>query len=108
LFELKKLLVLFALFLLFGFGYCVSLPDEIPGIVSATAQKDKAAVVLITTLIEGTLVYPSFEFVFVSENIEGTWQHPEESFTFNVDGTFRNWSTTQGYDFQGIQQTETR
>jgi len=90
---------------LIGFGYCVSLPSETPGIASATAQKDKAAVVLITTLVEGTLVYPSFEFVFVGGSIEGTWQHPEESFTFNADGSFRNWNTTQGYDFQGTYST---
>ena len=102
---LRKLSVLLVLFLLLGFGYCVSLPDEKPGIVSATAQKDKASVVLITTLVEGTLVYPSFEFMFVGGSIVGTWQHPQESFTFNSDGTFRNWSTDQEYDFEGTYST---
>ena len=67
----------------------VSLPDEVPGIVTQTAQKDKAAVVLISSVVTGIVSWPSFTMeLAVDESILGTWQHPNETVIFNADGRF--------------------
>jgi serine protease Do len=67
----------------------VSLPDEVPSIATQTAQKDKAAVVLISSVVTGLVSWPSFTMkLAVDENILGTWQHPAETVIFNADGRF--------------------
>jgi hypothetical protein len=58
------LMVLIFALLVLPLALAVSLPDQAPDIVSATAQKDKAAIVLIRTIISGQAVYPSFELQF--------------------------------------------
>lgn len=104
--SLNRTMVLFVLIVIiesFTPVFAVSFPDERPDIVSATAQKDKAAIVLIRTIISGKAQYPSFEIQFAgaSGSIVGTWQHPNESFSFNADGTFHNWSINGQYDLYG-------
>jgi len=69
----------------------VSLPDRVPGIVTQTAQKDKAAIVRITSVVTGKAVMPSFRLVepgYGSDSIVGTWQCPSETVTFTEDGRF--------------------
>ncbi|MFH1234392.1 MAG: trypsin-like peptidase domain-containing protein [Candidatus Diapherotrites archaeon] len=101
----KSYFLVFLVFILafLPLALAVSLPDQAPDIVSATAQKDKAAIVLIRTVISGQAVYPSFELQFggTGGSIVGTWQHPSETFIFNADNTFRNWSTDGQYNLQG-------
>ncbi|MCX6802263.1 MAG: trypsin-like peptidase domain-containing protein, partial [Candidatus Diapherotrites archaeon] len=111
-FGLKAGLAAFLLLMVFSSALAVTLPDERPDIVSATAQKDKAAIVLIRTIISGQAVYPSFELQFgaAGGGIVGTWQGQSETgqsetFIFNEDSTFRDWSTTGQYNLQGTYTT---
>ncbi len=92
-------------------GYAVSLPDKMPGIITQTAQKDKAAIVLIKSIVTGTAVMPSFTMVqgggaAQTGSIVGTWQSNIETVTFTADGRFSGSSQQNGvfsgtYTLQG-------
>ncbi|MBU0898534.1 MAG: trypsin-like peptidase domain-containing protein [Nanoarchaeota archaeon] len=88
----------------------VSLPDEIPNIITQTAQKDKASVVLINSIITGTVLMPSYEMSFTgsttddSGSIVGTWQAEGETLTFTSSGEFDG-DSNYGY-FSGTYSTQ--
>ena len=91
-------------------GHAVSLPDKMPGIIAQTAQKDKAAIVLIKSIVTGTAVMPSFTMVqggaANTGSIVGTWQSNIETVTFTADGRFSGSSPQSGafggtYTLQG-------
>ena len=71
----------------------VSMPDSKPGIIAQTAQKDKAAIVLINSVVTGTAVIPSFQIVpggsGGSGSVVGTWRSVYETTTFTANGRFR-------------------
>ncbi|HLC36371.1 MAG TPA: trypsin-like peptidase domain-containing protein [archaeon] len=87
-------------------GNAVSLPDVVPGIISQTAQKDKAAVVMITTDVSGTWSMPSFELIeIIDSDVIGVWQLPEGTITsFDLDG---RWETAglDGFSNSGFFET---
>jgi len=84
----------------------VSLPDEVPGIATQTAQKNKAAVVLISSVVTGVVSWPSFTMeLAVDEGILGTWQHPAETVIFNADGRF-SCITIEESELSGTYATE--
>ncbi len=74
----------------------VSMPDGMPGIIAQTAQKDKAAIVLINSIVTGTAVLPSYQTVQGGTpasgggggSIVGTWQSAYETTTFTARGRF--------------------
>ena len=69
----------------------VSLPDEMPGITTQTAQKDKAAIVMIQSVVTGTVSWPSFTLELAAdESIVGTWQSTDGTDTviFYANGQF--------------------
>jgi|GEM_PF-806191 len=71
----------------------VSLPDEVPGITTQTAQKDKAAIVMIQSVVTGTVSWPSFTLQVAgggSGSIVGTWQSTDgtDTVTFYGNGEF--------------------
>lgn len=85
----------------------VSLPTKTPSIVTQTAQKDKAAVVLINSIVSGTVIIPSYTYTFAgAEGIVGTWNSAQETVTFTEDwqfsgdtegvGTYSGTYTTEG------------
>ena len=69
----------------------ISLPEKPPNIIGQTAQKDKAAVVYINSIVTATAVMPSFNLVEGATDgtgsIVGTWQSAE-TVTFTADGNF--------------------
>lgn len=88
----------------------VSLPDKTPNIITQTAQKDKAAIVLIQSIVSGTAVMPSFSMVqggssSSGEGIVGTWQSSIETITFTADGQFSG-SSPQSGSFGGTYTTQ--
>ena len=97
--------LIFASFLLLSSLSCsalaaVSLPTEVPNMITQTAQKDKAAIVLINSIVTGTASMPSYELVIgggSSSSIVGTWQSAAETFVFNADGTFVDTAGTETY-----------
>jgi len=69
----------------------VSLPDDVPGITAQTAQKDKAAIVLIQSVVKGTVSWPSYTMELATdEDIVGTWQSTDGTDTviFYANGEF--------------------
>jgi len=69
----------------------VSLPDKVPGITTQTAQKDKAAIVMIQSVVTGTVSWPSYTMeLTVDESILGTWQSTDGTDTviFYANGEF--------------------
>jgi serine protease Do len=69
----------------------VSLPDEVPGITTQTAQKDKAAIVMIQSVVSGTVSWPSYTMELAAdEDIVGTWQSTDGTDTviFYANGEF--------------------
>jgi len=69
----------------------VSLPDEVPGITTQTAQKDKAAIVMIQSVVTGTVSWPSYIMELAAdESIVGTWQSTDGTDTviFYANGEF--------------------
>lgn len=100
------------IFFLFTSAYifgAVSLPDTSPNIVTKTAQKDKAAIVSINSIVTGTAVMPSFKLVQSGTggggtgtgSIVGTWQSDYETVTFTADGKFSG-SSPQSGAFSGL------
>ncbi len=84
-------------------GLAVSLPDKVPNIITQTAQKDKAAIVLINSITTGTAVMPSFTVIpqgaastETGGSIVGTWQSSDETVTFNANGQFSSSSIKYG------------
>ncbi len=69
----------------------VSLPDKVPGITTQTAQKDKAAIVMIQSVVTGTVSWPSYTIELAAdESIVGTWQSTDGTDTviFYANGEF--------------------
>jgi len=69
----------------------VSLPDEVPNITTQTAQKDKAAIVMIQSVVTGTVSWPSYTMALAAdESIVGTWQSTDGTDTviFYANGEF--------------------
>jgi len=69
----------------------VSLPDKVPGITTQTAQKDKAAIVMIQSVVTGTVSWPSFTMELAADgSIVGTWQSLDGTDTviFYANGEF--------------------
>jgi len=69
----------------------VSLPDNVPGITTQTAQKDKAAIVMIQSVVTGTVLWPSYTMELAAdESIVGTWQSTDGTDTviFYANGVF--------------------
>ena len=78
---------------------------DMPGPVSRTAQRDKAAVVHIQSIVSGRAIWPSYQFVERAsagggDSIVGTWQTPGETVTFTADGRFSGHNANAGA-FQG-------
>lgn len=91
-------------------GAAVSLPDKLPNIIVQTAQKDKAAIVLIQSIVTGTATMPSFTTAQGSGaaqtgGIVGTWQSNIETVTFTADGRFSGTSPQSGA-FSGTYTTQ--
>ena len=106
------LVILFVGILMFSSSVfaAVSLPDKVPNIIAQTAQKDKAAIVYIESIVTGTAVYPTYVMVQGGAvagggNIVGTWQHPQETLTFYANGEFTGNSIQIGY-FSGTYATQ--
>ena len=80
-------------------GLAVSLPEagQVPSIISKTAQKDKAAIVLISSIVSGTAIIPSFTIELGAGSLVGTWESTYETVTFTEDGQF----TVRGYYTDG-------
>jgi S1-C subfamily serine protease len=94
---MKKTLMLIFILLLFSTSLsAISLPEKPPNIIGQTAQKDKAAVVYINSIVTATAVIPSFTLVEGTTggtgSIVGTWQlstnNGVDTLTFSADGTF--------------------
>ena len=69
----------------------VSLPDKVPGITTQTAQKDKAAIVMIQSVVSGIVSWPSYTLeLSADESIVGTWQSTDGTDTviFYANGEF--------------------
>jgi len=69
----------------------VSLPDKVPGITTQTAQKDKAAIVMIQSVVSGTVSWPAYTIELAAdESIVGTWQTTDGTDTviFYANGVF--------------------
>ena len=78
---------------------------DLPSPVSQTAQRDKAAVVHIQSIVSGRAIWPSYEYVSRASagtegGIVGTWQTPGETVTFTADGWFSGNNANAGA-FQG-------
>ncbi len=87
----------------------VSLPDKTPNIITQTAQKDKSAIILIQSIVSGTVVMPSFTTIQGGSSsgggLVGTWQSSYESITFTADGQFSG-SSPQSGSFGGTYTTQ--
>jgi S1-C subfamily serine protease len=86
----------------------VSLPDKPPGIIAQIAQKDKAGIVLINSIVTGKAVMPSYTMVQGgggSGSIVGTWQSSIETVTFTAGGQFSG-SSAQTGAFGGTYMTQ--
>ena len=71
----------------------VSLPDEVPNKITQVTQRDKPAIVMINTIISGTVSWPSFTLQVTgggSSSIVGTWQTADGTDTviFYANGVF--------------------
>ena len=90
-------------------GLAVSLPEEdhTPNIISQTSQKDKAAIVLIHSIVTGTAILPSFSIVAGPGSVVGTWQAATETVTFTQDGQFSSNGVYEGtaYVITGTYET---
>jgi S1-C subfamily serine protease len=88
-------------FLMTTEAIAISLPEQVPGIAARTAQKDKAAVVLINSIVTGTAVMPSFSLIqggtAGSGGLEATWQSPLETVTFSQGGQFTGTNLQTGF-----------
>lgn len=120
---LNVLVLMIMLFSMFSFlvfaekdevtTFAVSLPDKVPNIIAQTAQKDKAAIVYIQSIVSGTAVFPTYSIVpdggatttGAGGNIVGTWQHPQETLTFYANGEFTG-NSVQTKAFSGTYTTQ--
>jgi serine protease Do len=62
-----------------------------PGVISRTAQKDRAAVVHVYTDLVGTARWPSYQILQgggAGSGLVGTWASASETFVFTADGRF--------------------
>lgn len=88
-----------------AFG-AVSLPDKVPGIVTQIAQKDKAAIVLINSIVTGTALIPSYTVqTGGATTIVGDWETQTETLTFTEDGRFSATITATGARYSGTYET---
>ena len=91
-------------------GLAVAFPAKEPDVIEKTAQLDKASVVLINSIVTGTVVLPSFQLVQNSAYlIVGTWEAGGETVEFTEDGRFsttsQSTSTSGTYYLQGNELT---
>lgn len=97
----KTLLFLLTLLLFSACLFAISLPDKPPSIIGQTAQKDKAAVVYIASIVTATAVIPSYTMVEGTTDgtgtIVGTWQSGGETDTFTTDGSFSGGTSQSQY-----------
>jgi len=82
----------------------VSLPDKAPGITTQTAQKDKAAIVMIQSVVTGIVSWPSFTMELAADgSIVGTWQTTDGTDTviFYANGEFGGSYTPTSLSYSG-------
>ncbi|SCA63904.1 Uncharacterized protein SCG7086_BI_00060 [Chlamydiales bacterium SCGC AG-110-P3] len=96
---------------LFGTMNPVFISDQTPGIVAKTAHKDKAAVVLIYSIVSGTAVMPDYYFLdlitkgLIDQRVVGVWTGSERSLTLDMSGNFAD-RDSYGIDYKGTYTTE--
>ena len=82
----------------------VPLPDKVPGITTQTAQKDKAAIVMIQSVVTGIVSWPSYIMELAAdESIVGTWQSLDGTDTviFYANGEFGGSYTPTSLSYSG-------
>ena len=100
---MKKTLLLILILLLFSTPlFAVSLPQKPPNIIGQTAQKDKAAIVYINSIVTATATIPSFTIVQGNTgggggSIVGTWRSSVETIIFAADGSFSETNSQTQY-----------